>query len=100
MTARRPDRERLEQLTRRWRERHDARREERRHADRPPADAEREQRARRHFPYRSVSPAEYAARHGDEMVGYTYDDYRYAEAELDRWLVELGRILRRRREGR
>lgn len=97
MTARRPDRERLEQLTRRWRERHDG---QRRHTDRPPADVEREQRAKRHFPYRSVSPADYAAQHGDEMIGYTYDDYRYAEPELERWLVELGRILRRRWERR
>ena len=91
-------RERLDRLTARWRVRHDARRA----ADpaaRPPADPQRERQARVAFPYREVTPADYAAAHGDEMPGFTYDDVAYADPELDAWLLELGEILRRRREG-
>lgn len=91
-------RDRLDVLIERWRARHDARRPADRHA-RPPADAERELRARSAFPYRQVSPAEYADRHADAMAGYTYDDYAYADPELDAWLAELGAVLRARREG-
>jgi hypothetical protein len=28
------------------------------------------------------------------MTGFTYDDERYADAELDAWLLEVGRLLR------
>jgi hypothetical protein len=44
-----------------------------------------------------MTPAEYAERHGVAMTGFTYDDYRYTDPQLDAWLVELGRLLR---EGR
>jgi hypothetical protein len=84
-------RPRLEELTRRWRVRHDARVAER---GREPADPEQEARATTSFPWASQTPAEYAARHGSAMIGYTFDDYRYADPRLDAWLVELGRILR------
>lgn len=88
-------RTRLDRLTGRWRARHEARLA----ADgREPADAEREARAHAHFPYLSESPAAYAARHAEAMIGYTYDAYAYADPELDAWLVELGQILRQRSE--
>lgn len=93
MTA---DRSRLERLTARWRARHDAGRPAL--AERPPADPEREALAHRAFPYRSESPAAYADAHAADMPGFTYDDVAYADPELDAWLVELGEILRRRRE--
>ena len=32
------------------------------------------------------------------MIGFTYDEESYADPDLDTWLVELGRILRERRE--
>jgi hypothetical protein len=83
-------RQRLDELTDRWRARHDARAP----AARPPADPEREALARRAFPYRSSSPAEYVADHGPDMVGFTYDEARYADADLDAWLIEVGRLLR------
>jgi hypothetical protein len=91
------DRSRLERLTARWRARHDARRPSA--AERPSADPEREALARRAFPYRSQSPAEYAGAHAADMAGFTYDEVAYADPELDAWLFELGVILRRRREG-
>ena len=84
--------ERLERLTVRWRARHDARRGE----DRPPASAQRESRAAAVFPYRELTPAAYADRHGAAMAGFTYDDASYADADLDAWLTELGRLLRER----
>jgi hypothetical protein len=88
-------RERLDELTDRWRRRHDARRTA--PADRPPSDAEREALATRAFPYRSVAPADYVAEHGDAMTAFTYDDERYADPDLDAWILEVGRLLRERR---
>lgn len=45
-----------------------------------------------------MSPAEYAAQHSAAMIGYTYDAYTYADADLEAWLVELGRLLRAQRD--
>lgn len=50
-----------------------------------------------HFPYRSLSPDEYAERYGADMPGFTYDEYAYDDPALDAWLLELGSALRRRR---
>jgi hypothetical protein len=86
-------RRRLEQLTDRWRARHDARVDA---GARPPADAERQARADAFFPWRSETPAEYAARYGAAMTGYTYDAYTYSNPDLQAWLRELGAILRER----
>ena len=86
-------RQRLDRLTERWRARHEARVAS---EGRPPADPEREARAQAFFPWRSQSPAEYAANHGAAMVGYTYDAYSYADANLEAWLRELGQLLRAR----
>jgi hypothetical protein len=85
-------RERLDQLTDRWRTRHDARRPKA--GGRPLAAFAREFLAARAFPYRTVTPDAYVAEHGASMAGFTYDDERYADAELDAWLVEVGRLLR------
>jgi hypothetical protein len=87
--------ERLGRLTRRWRERRDARRPA--DDDRPPADLDREATAMLAFPYQELTPEEYVDRHGDDMIGYTYDEARYSDAELDEWLLEVGRLLRERR---
>jgi hypothetical protein len=87
----------LDRLTRRWQQRHDARRP----ADdfRPRATGGREALARRGFPYATVTPADYVADHGDDMPGFTYDDESYADPALDAWILEVGRLLRERREG-
>ena len=66
---------------------------------RPPADPEREARVASAFPFRSISPSAYADAYGDEMAGFTYDEVRYADPQLDAWLLELGELLRRGREG-
>jgi hypothetical protein len=85
-------RDRLNRLTDRWRTRHDARRPA---LDaRPPADPERETLARRAFPFRTVAPADYVAEHGNDMTAFTYDEARYADADLDAWLLDVGRRLR------
>jgi hypothetical protein len=90
-----PDRRRLAELTDRWRVRHDS---DRRGAGaRPPAPAEREALAAAAFPYRDRAPADYVAEHGAAMIGFTYDDERYADPALDAWLIEVGRLLRARR---
>jgi hypothetical protein len=87
----------LDRLTQRWRDRHDAQLS--RAGGRPRATGGREALARRGFPYRDMTPAEYADQHADDMPGFTYDEESYADPELDAWLVELGVILRERREG-
>ena len=87
------DRPRLRTLTDRWRARHDARRR----PDRPAADPAREALAARGFPFRSETPEAYVAEHGADMAGFTYDEARYADADLDAWLLEVGRLLRARR---
>lgn len=87
--------DRLRELTDRWRARHDAARP--RLEDRPAADPAREALASRAFPYRTATPAEYVAEHGADMTAFTYDDARYTDADLDAWLLEVGRLLRERR---
>jgi hypothetical protein len=87
------DRARLRSLTDRWRVRHDARLP----SERPAADPEREARALRAFPFSSVTPADYVADHEADMIGFTYDEARYADRDLDAWLLEVGRLLRQRR---
>jgi hypothetical protein len=84
------ERRRLDELTDRWRARHDARVPR----DRPPADPEREALAARSFPYRSQTPNEYVRAHGADMVGFTYDEASYTDGDLDAWLLEVGRLLR------
>ena len=91
------ERRRLEDLTDRWRRRHDARRPAA--VDRPTASAERAALAARAFPYRAVTPAAYVASHGGDMTAFTYDDERYDDRELDAWILEVGRLLRRARAG-
>jgi hypothetical protein len=86
-------REQLKRLTDRWRSRHEARVAA---EGRPPADPQRESRARAFFPWQVETPAEYAATYGSAMVGYTYDAYTYADPQLEAWLHELGELLRAR----
>jgi hypothetical protein len=95
------DADRLDRLTARWRERHETRLGEARAegAPRPLAAAERESLAATAFPFRSMSAVEYVARHGDAMIGFTYDDERYRDAELQAWIDEVGALLRARRSG-
>lgn len=85
-------REHLDQLTDRWRARHDARRPS--PDARPAADSDREALAARAFPFETVTPAEYVEEHGVDMTAFTYDEARYADPRLDAWLLEVGRLLR------
>lgn len=86
-------RNRLERLTERWRTRHEKRLAT---GVRPMADAGREAQATTYFPWRTETPAEYAARYGAAMTGYTYDAYTYRDPGLEEWLRELGSMLRAR----
>jgi hypothetical protein len=83
----------INELIERWRARHEARVAA---EGRPPADADREARADRFFPWRTESAAEYAATHGSAMAGFTYDAYTYSDPALEAWLRELGQLLRAR----
>lgn len=88
-------RQRLQELTDRWRQRRELRRPSA--GARSSADPERESLARRSFPFRTMTPDAYVAERGDSMPGFTYDEARYADADLDAWLLEVGRLLRERR---
>ena len=85
-------RTRLDELTARWRARHDARRPD--PGARPPASPDRQARAVAAFPYRTTAPAAYVHEHGGAMTAFTYDDERYDDPALDAWLLEVGRLLR------
>ena len=61
----------------------------------PMADPGRERDAREMFPL-DMSPEEYAARHAQDWICFSFDDYRYADARLDSWIQRLGDILFRR----
>jgi len=91
-----PRRAGLDRLTDRWRARHEARLAT---GERPRADSEREARAGAAFPWRTQTPAAYAATYGTAMIGYTYDAYTYADPALEAWLRELGELLRARARG-
>lgn len=58
----------------------------------PLADAGREEDARELFNL-SISPDEYAARHAHQWDCFSFDDYRYSDEELTRWIQRLGDIL-------
>jgi hypothetical protein len=61
-------------------------------AERSLASPEREEWARALFPL-TMTPEEYAARHGAEWVCFSFDDYRYRDERLDVWVQQLGSIL-------
>jgi hypothetical protein len=61
----------------------------------PMAPPDRERDARQLFPL-DIPPEEYAARHAHEWVCFGFDDYRYSDVELQRWIHRLGDILFRR----
>jgi len=61
----------------------------------PMAPAEREIDALELFPF-DMSPDEYAARHAHKWYCFSYDDYRYSDGYVERWIQRLGDILFRR----
>jgi len=61
--------------------------------DLPLADPGRERDARELFPFLAMTPEEYAARHGKDWYCFSFDDYRYSDPVLDRWIQRLGDIL-------
>ena len=63
--------------------------------DLPLADTGREADARDLFP-QSMTPDEYAARHGHQWFCFSFDDYRYTDPALQQWIHRLGDILFRR----
>jgi len=58
----------------------------------PLADPGRERDARELFPL-DMTPDEYAARHASDWFCFSFDDYRYTDRELERWIHRLGDIL-------
>lgn len=62
----------------------------------PIATSEREQLARKLFPYREQTPDEYAARKAHEWLSFSFDDFRYSDVNLDAWIARLGQILFKR----
>jgi len=61
-------------------------------SERPLAEASREEAAAELFPL-TMSPEEYAGRHGSGWWMFSFDDYCYRNQELDVWIQRLGEIL-------
>lgn len=59
----------------------------------PPASPGREDDVRRLFPVGLMSPEEFAAREAHLILLFPFDDYRYRDPEVDRWIARLGDIL-------
>jgi hypothetical protein len=45
------------------------------------------------FPFRQMSPEEFAARNAADIACFSLDDYRYQDTALDAWIMRLGEIL-------
>jgi hypothetical protein len=50
--------------------------------------------ARDLFPYRDISPEEYAARHAHQVGCFSLDRHHYNDPELASWFGRLGTIFR------
>lgn len=61
--------------------------------DRPWASEETEGRVRETFPV-DMSPEEFAARDGYGWLDFPFARYRFRDEALDRWIQEVGAILR------
>jgi len=61
--------------------------------DRPWASEETEGRVRETFPT-DMSPEEFAARDGYGWLDFPFARYRFRDEALDRWIQEVGAILR------
>lgn len=57
------------------------------------APESREAEARMLFPYRELSPEQYAAQEAHKWASFSFDDYIYKDAELNEWIHALGDIL-------
>ena len=62
--------------------------------ERPLAPAAYEAEALSIFPFETMSPEEYVARHGHMVWFASYEEYRYRSAAFDVWINEMYRILR------
>jgi hypothetical protein len=59
----------------------------------PAADSTREADARELFPYKELSPEEYAAREGHRWLCFSFGEYRYSDPDLNDWIHTLDDIL-------
>ena len=58
----------------------------------PPAPESREEHALQIFPYKEMSPEEYAARNAHDWLCFSFDEYIYNNSELNEWIHTLGDI--------
>lgn len=65
------------------------------HAPRPWAPPDREESAKQVFAeWQAMSPQEWAARFSHGVLCSSFDDYRYRDEALGRWIAELHQIWR------
>lgn len=57
-----------------------------------PAPGNYEEEARNIFPYKTLSPEQYAAHESHKWATFSFDDYIYKDAELNEWIHSLGDI--------
>ena len=58
----------------------------------PLASKDREEDAKKIFPYQSMSPQEYAELYQDKWYCFSFDDYIYEDEILNEWIHSLGDI--------
>ncbi len=57
-----------------------------------PAPGRYEEEARKLFPYKTLTPEQYAAHEAHKWGSFSFDDYIYNDAELNEWIHSLGDI--------
>jgi hypothetical protein len=62
--------------------------------ERPLADSARIEAALRMFPFRELSPEQFAARWSHTILLSSFDQYRYPDMAMESWIDELHRLLR------
>ncbi|MGA2498952.1 MAG: hypothetical protein ABSH20_14515 [Tepidisphaeraceae bacterium] len=58
-----------------------------------PYSAEREERYKATFPYLSMSPEEYVARHSHTILCFSLHDFKYRDDRLKAWLQNVFDLL-------
>lgn len=58
-----------------------------------PAPLDIESEAQALFPYKDMTPVQYAARYAHRWACFSFDDYIYSDPELNEWIHSLGDIL-------
>lgn len=66
------------------------------HPENQPYSPEREERYKAEFPYLSMSPEEFVARHAHQILAFSLHRYQYQDQRLKAWFQDVYELLRDR----